>query len=104
VMNARLTGDPIAPRKINPKITPAVEEIILHALERDPANRFQSALEMKAELDDYEKVELVGRYRHLQAPQLWKSRFRMMPLYLLLGLSWVIIFLLLFLFLKHKGK
>ncbi len=104
VMNARLTGDPVAPRKINPKLTPAVEEIILHALERDPANRFQSAQEMKAELDDYEKVELVGRFRQLQAPQLWKSRFRMMPLYLLLGLSWVIIFLLLFLYLKHKGK
>ena len=58
VMNARLTGDPVAPRKVNPKITPAVEEIILHAMERDPANRYPTAAEMKAELDDYEKVEL----------------------------------------------
>ena len=31
---------------------------------------------MKAELDDYEKVELVERFRRLQPPQLWKSRFR----------------------------
>jgi serine/threonine-protein kinase len=104
VMNARLTGDPVAPRKINPKLTPAVEEIILHALERDPANRFQTALLMKAELDDYEKVELVGRFRNLQSPQLWKSRFRMLPLVLLFGLAQVIIFLLLFLWFKHKGK
>jgi serine/threonine protein kinase len=104
VMNARLTGDPVAPRKINPKLTPAIEEIILHALERDPVNRFQTALEMKAELDDYEKVEMVGRFRHLQSPQLWKSRFRTLPLILALGLLWVVSFLLLFLYFKHKSK
>ena len=104
VMNARLTGDPIAPRKINPKITPAVEEIILHAMERDPANRYQTALEMKAELDDYEKVEMIGRYQRLQPPQVWKSRFRMLPLILGFGLLWLISFLLLFLYLKHHPK
>jgi len=104
VMNARLTGDPAAPRKINPKLTPAVEEIILHALERDPANRFHTAALMKAELDDYEKVELVGRFRNLQAPQLWKSRFRTLPLILLLGFLWITSFLLLFLWFKHKAK
>src|ERR1700729_3592921 len=69
IMNARLTGDPVAPRKVNPKLTPAVEEIILHAMQRNPAERYQSAAEMKAELDDYEKVELVGRFKHLQTPQ-----------------------------------
>jgi serine/threonine-protein kinase len=104
VMNARLTGDPVAPRKLNPKLTPAVEEIILHALERDPANRFQTALGMKAELDDYEKVELVGRCRHLQTPHLWRSRFRMLPLILLFGLAQIVIFLLLFLYFKHKAR
>jgi serine/threonine-protein kinase len=104
VMNARLTGDPVAPRKLNPKLTPAVEEIILHALERDAANRFQTAQEMKAELDDYEKVEMVERFRRLQTPQLWKSRFRMVPLVLLLGLVQVIIFLLMFLYFRHKSK
>jgi serine/threonine-protein kinase len=104
VMNARLTGDPVAPRKVNPKITPAVEEIILHAMERDPANRYASAREMKAELDDYEKVELVGRYQKLQSPQLWKSRFRNLPLILVLALGWVISFILLILYFKHHGK
>src|SRR2546423_5636527 len=33
IMNARLTGDPVAPRKLNPEIAPQVEEIILHAME-----------------------------------------------------------------------
>ncbi len=104
VMNARLTGDPVAPRKVNAKLTPVVEEIILHALERDPANRYQTAAEMKAELDDYEKVQLVGRFRRLQAPQLWKSRFRTLPLLVALGTLWVISFFLLFLYLNHKRR
>jgi hypothetical protein len=73
-------------------------------MERDPANRYASAREMKAELDDYEKVELVGRYQKLQSPQLWKSRFRNLPLILVLALGWVISFILLILYFKHHGK
>ena len=104
VMNARLTGDPVAPRKINPKLTPAVEEIILHAMERNPADRHPSAAAMKAELDDYEKVELVERFRRLQRPQIWKSRFRLLPLILFFALTWIAGFLLIFWYLKHHGK
>ena len=40
IMNARLIGDPVAPRKLNPEITPQVEEIILHALEQKPYDRY----------------------------------------------------------------
>ncbi len=40
IMNARVTGDPVAPRKLNPKLTPVLEEIILHAMERDPKRRY----------------------------------------------------------------
>ena len=49
IMNARLVGDPIAPRKRNKEIPPEVEEIILHAMERDPDDRYATAAEMKAE-------------------------------------------------------
>jgi len=70
VMNARVTGDPIAPRKLNPNLTPVLEEIILHAVERDPDRRYASAAEMKRELDDYESVSLTNRYQHLRAPQI----------------------------------
>jgi serine/threonine-protein kinase len=104
VMNARLTGDPIAPRKLNPKLTQAVEEIILHAMERNPAERYPTAEAMKAELDDYEKVELVERYKRLQAPQLWKSRFRMVPLILAFILLQVAGFMLIFWYLKHHAR
>jgi serine/threonine-protein kinase len=80
VMNSRLTGDPPAPRKVNPKLTPVIEEIILHALERNPANRYPTAAAMRAELDDYEKVPLTQRWRRLQPPQIWRTRYRLVPI------------------------
>ena len=100
IMNARVTGDPAAPRKINPKLTPVLEEIILHAMERDPKRRYQSAAEMKKEMDDYEIVQLTGRCTRLQAPQIWKSRFRLLPL--ILGFVFVQVILFLFLLLYFK--
>src|SRR5262249_33992208 len=75
IMNARVTGDPEAPRKVNPKLTPVLEEIILHAMERDPKRRYQSAEDMRKELDNYEIVEMTDRFTRLQSPQIWKSRF-----------------------------
>ena len=95
IMNARVTGDPQAPRKINPNLTPVLEEIILHAMERDPKRRYQSASEMKKELDDYEAVDMTSRHTRLQAPQVWKSRFRMVPMIIGFVLLQVAIFLLL---------
>src|SRR6185369_14951853 len=68
VMNARVTGDPVAPRKRNPKVSPQSEETILHAMEREPGKRFQSAAQMKAELDNPAAVQLTGRCDRLKAP------------------------------------
>ena len=93
IMNARITGDPQAPRKLNSKVTPVLEEIILHAMERDPRRRFQSATEMKRELDDYELVQLTGRCSRLQSPQIWKSRFRMVPMLIGFVLLQILVFL-----------
>ena len=82
VMNARVTGDPVAPRKLNPNLTPVIEEITLHALERDPKNRYASAADMARELDNYETVAVTGRDQRLRAPQPWKSRRQ---LYIMIG-------------------
>ena len=103
IMNARVTGDPQAPRKINLKLTPVLEEIILHAMERDPKRRYQSALEMRPELENYEAVVITNRHSRLQAPQIWKSRFRMVPMIIGILILWVLSFVLLFLYLrKHR--
>ena len=94
VMNARLLGDPRAPRKINPDLSPQVEEIILHAMERDPVDRYASASDMKAELEVPEKVELTGRHERLQAPAHWKSRWKTVRQVAIWAVAISIVFLL----------
>jgi serine/threonine-protein kinase len=76
VMNSRITGDPLAPRKRNPAISEEIEEIILHAMEREPHRRFASAAAMKAELDNPETVKITGRADNLQAPKAWKTHWQ----------------------------
>lgn len=68
IMNSRLSGDPIAPRQRNEKISPAVEEIILHAMARVPQDRYPTALAMKQELDHPESVQVTGRADRLVRP------------------------------------
>jgi serine/threonine-protein kinase len=99
IMNARLAGDPAAPRKVNPNVSPQVEEIILHAMARNPNERYASAAEMKEELDHLEKVQLTGRHERLQAPKpagvAWQAN-RLLIIALLVPVVALIIFLLLF--------
>ncbi|SPE56631.1 Protein serine/threonine phosphatase [Verrucomicrobia bacterium] len=102
IMNARVTGDPVAPRKLNPKLTPVLEEIVLHAMERDPKRRYQSAADLKRELDDYEVVEMTDRCSRLQAPQIWKSRFRMVPMLVAFAALQIILFFLLLLYFRKR--
>jgi serine/threonine-protein kinase len=102
IMNARVTGDPQAPRKVNPALTMVLEEIILHAMERNPKNRYHSAGAMRRELDNYELVETMSRHTRLQSPQVWKSRFRGLPLVAgFVGLQ-ILLFLLFLLYFKHR--
>jgi serine/threonine-protein kinase len=42
--------DPRSPSEINPTVTPALDAIVLKALSKNPANRYQSAAEMRADL------------------------------------------------------
>ncbi|MBW4719497.1 Stk1 family PASTA domain-containing Ser/Thr kinase [Saccharothrix obliqua] len=42
--------DPKPPSTLNPKVTPALDAIVLKAMAKGPANRYQSAAEMRADL------------------------------------------------------
>ncbi|WP_433266942.1 Stk1 family PASTA domain-containing Ser/Thr kinase [Actinosynnema sp. CS-041913] len=42
--------DPKPPSSLNPKVTPALDAIVLKAMAKGPANRYQSAAEMRADL------------------------------------------------------
>ncbi len=60
-MRAKTREDPTPPRRLRHEIPPAVEETILHALESDPRNRFESALEMREALAHPESVVITNR-------------------------------------------
>ncbi len=104
VMNIRTTGDPVAPRKLNEHLTPVMEEIVLHALARNPDDRYENAARMKAELDDYEIVPLIGRYRTLEPVKPWKNKFKTMPLIVGFVVLQVILFGLMLWYFTHHGK
>ena len=48
---------PVPPREINPEVDPALEDIIMTALEKNPADRFPTANDMRLALNDF----LAGR-------------------------------------------
>jgi serine/threonine-protein kinase len=105
IMNARVTGDPEAPRRINPAISPQAEEMVLRAMERDPARRYQSAAAMQADLDEPGQVELTGRCRRLEpttpAKRAWRKARLVAPWILIPLALQVVGFLLLW---HHLGK
>lgn len=57
-MNGRLLYDPVPPREIEPSITPQMQEIVYHALDRDPAKRYVTAREFAHDLAHQEAVSL----------------------------------------------
>ena len=104
VMNLRITGDPIAPRKLNREIPKEIEEIILHAMEREPHRRYASAAAVKAELDNPDAVKLTGRNQRLESVQGWKNRWQGSKLIILSTLLPVLVFLIGFILIRCHGS
>ncbi len=63
---ARLVGDPVAPRAYNRSMSPALEEVILRALARDPRDRYGAAAELRGDLDRLDRVVVTGRAARLR--------------------------------------
>jgi serine/threonine-protein kinase len=47
----QVTEDPIPPMQLNPEVSPALDSVVMRALRKDPAERFQSADEFIAALE-----------------------------------------------------
>lgn len=60
-MRAKLQEDPTPPRRLRSEISPQLEEIVLRALELQPQDRFDSALELREALVHPETVRVTGR-------------------------------------------
>jgi serine/threonine-protein kinase len=72
IMNRRMSGDPAAPRRLNPSLSPQAEEIVLRALQRDPNRRYPSAAAMKADLDAPERMQVTGLCNSLKESTRWR--------------------------------
>jgi serine/threonine protein kinase len=101
IMNARVTGDPPAPRCLNSRLSPQTEEIVLHAMDRDPAQRYPTAAAMKAELDTPENIDVTGRCNRLQESTLWRRGMRKVRYVALWCLLPVLVQVIAFLLLWH---
>jgi serine/threonine protein kinase len=56
LMRAKLDAEPRLPHEVLADIDPKVEEIILHAIERSPRERYPTAQDMLVDLEDPSKV------------------------------------------------
>jgi serine/threonine protein kinase len=76
VASARQIGDPRPPRALNPEISRELEEIVLRALRRHPAERYPTVAALKADLDHPAQVRVSGLAEHLVPVTLWRKSAR----------------------------
>jgi serine/threonine-protein kinase len=87
VASARQIGDPKAPRALNPAVSLETEEIVLRALRRNPAERYASAAELKADLDRPARVRVSGLAGRLIEATAWRKRRRLLRYIALVGVA-----------------
>jgi serine/threonine-protein kinase len=101
IMNDRVLNNPVPPREVNPEISPALQEVLYRALEREPTNRYSSANEFAWDLEHLDQVEPSDR------PEMrdWKNRKTSLAskvlFYAAMALIPIVIFGLLLLVAKH---
>ena len=101
IMNDRLLNSPIPPREVDSTITPALQEIIYRALEREPANRYPNAHQFVWDLQHQDQVGVEDR------PELhdWKKRrtpwMRKVLFYVAMALIPIVVFGLLLYVARH---
>jgi serine/threonine-protein kinase len=76
VMRAKTSEDPQPPTAFKPDLDPKLEEIVLHAIERSPRDRYSTAAEMLEDLRDPSRVVPKGRAQHLHPRSLKMQRIR----------------------------
>ena len=76
VMRAKANEDPQPPSRYWSEIDPHLEEIILHAISRQPRDRYGAATEMCKELSKPEQVVISGRATKLHPRSLKAQRIR----------------------------
>jgi eukaryotic-like serine/threonine-protein kinase len=76
VMRSKTAEDPQPPTAFKPDLDPHLEEIVLHAIERNPRDRYASAAQMLEDLRDPSRVVPQNRAQHLHPRSLKIQRIR----------------------------
>jgi len=76
VLRAKAKEDPQPPSRYRPDLDPHLEEIILHAIARQPRDRYSTAAEMHNDLRDPAQVIVTGRAARLHPRSLRRQRIR----------------------------
>jgi serine/threonine-protein kinase len=103
VMHARVVGDPRRPRDQAPDLSPQLEEIVLHALEKDPEQRYAGMADFRRDLEQPDAVTVTGRAERLVPPAAWKILWRRMRHFVLTLLIFLVIILLIVLLVLASG-
>jgi tetratricopeptide (TPR) repeat protein len=76
IVHAILTRDPLAPRRINPRVPLDLETICQKAIEKEPNRRYQTAAELAADLRNYLQHGLITARRAgpIQRTSKWVRR------------------------------
>jgi serine/threonine protein kinase/WD40 repeat protein len=84
--------EPVRPRKLNPAVPRDLETVVLKAIARDPAHRYQTPAEMAADLKRFVEDRPVRARRVSEAEKFWRwCRRNPLPASLLAGI--VLVFL-----------
>jgi serine/threonine-protein kinase len=101
VMNERVIKDAEPIRTLNPEVSPALEEILYRALERDPRHRYATAAEMAWELEHQDQVGVEEGARRPLLGRRWLPGGRKLLLYAGLALAPLALFVLMLLLAKR---
>jgi serine/threonine-protein kinase len=96
-MNERVLRDPRPARKLNPEISPALQEVLDRSLERDPRHRYSTAADMAWEIEHQEQVDVPPPPRKVLLEGLKLPPARSMALYGALILGPLLLFALMWL-------
>ena len=67
-LRRRLYTEPVPPRVLRPAFPPWLQEVVLHCLEVDPAQRYQTAAQLAADLRSPDQVALTERAQRATRP------------------------------------
>lgn len=102
IMNDRLLNQPMPPRKLEPAISPQLQEILYRALEREPKNRYQTAQEFAHDLENQAEVGVAERAKEARWAERRSPGARRWAMYVGLAMLPVVILLLLFFVARHQ--